>query len=591
LMDPLGLVVLDDQIFLNRVVKRGLDIGVFTRDRADEIIRVSVAMANKYVLEKEVDFRSAEELARVQQTILKLIGVGLEMRAKGDPDLGVSVLMEDSPVDLFRLAYTRIEKLRRQWQLLQEDHRVEILVSMDEYQCMTDLTCQRLSNMSVFSDAETEAIRSAKLGDELFSTVAVLNYYEQELAHFEFIRRLKNLLPFGLLNKSPNVRAENLAEVDCLRAALVNTLIISGFVESADPVAVTLADVRKFLEMLDRPESPELFPEDFENALLDLIHELGSGLDESEAALLTREIVQLGQDLLSTIMKESHAVNSVSETAFFKRWCRLAVLSDGLDPLSRILSTDGPIDEFDIAIIAEQFANRPEDDGLDLAAKLPWERLRPDQVIRLFHDAPQYQAAFARAVSLANFGASELVDLLEVIESGTVLKKLRPALEKVIPNLVFSLEDLESLAALLDKPAAGLIRKAKIPADYDAGRIFTEFREGSEQLRRALLLSSWGSAVFPELVLDACVLSPTFIKKFVKDLAVSDVGPFLAAANGGRKPKIRDPKAEKPRPQFKSEELNVLFDSLTPPRKKAALTYFQEQSNRAAKTGPVRSRG
>ena len=75
-MDSFGLVVHDPQSFLAKTVNYGMDEGIFTRDRADEIIRISVAMANKYVLHKEVDFRSTEELAKVQETILKLVETG-----------------------------------------------------------------------------------------------------------------------------------------------------------------------------------------------------------------------------------------------------------------------------------------------------------------------------------------------------------------------------------------------------------------------------------------------------------------------------------------------------------------------------------
>ena len=117
-MDSFGLVVHDEQNFLAKTVQFGLEQGIFTRDRADEIIRISVAMANKYVLHKEVDFRSTEELAKVQETILKLIGVGLEIKSGDDMEDGINFLMEVSPVDLFRIAHTRVEKLRHRWQQL-----------------------------------------------------------------------------------------------------------------------------------------------------------------------------------------------------------------------------------------------------------------------------------------------------------------------------------------------------------------------------------------------------------------------------------------------------------------------------------------
>ena len=110
-METYGLVAHDDKSFLAKVVELGIQKGELSRDRADEIVRMSVAMANKYVLQKEIDFRSVEQLAKVQQTVLKLVGLGLEIKSEGDADEGVFHLKERSPVDLFRLAYTRIESL------------------------------------------------------------------------------------------------------------------------------------------------------------------------------------------------------------------------------------------------------------------------------------------------------------------------------------------------------------------------------------------------------------------------------------------------------------------------------------------------
>ena len=295
-MDTLGLVVHDEQTFLTKVVNTGMEQGIFTRDRADEIIRISVAMANKYVLQKEVDFRSTEELARVQETVLKLIGVGLEIKSKGEIETGIQLLMDASPVELFRLAYTRIERLRHSWRLLLRDHRIEIMVNADEYQCLADITCQRLSEMSIFSESELHTISSLTLDDELFATLGLVEYYEAELERYEFILRLKKILPFSMLNRSPSVRADNLAEADSIRNALINTLIISGYAESDDPVAITMRDVRYFLEALDPTDTADLFPEDVENAILDVIHELGEGLDEQEGSLLAREIIGSAQN-------------------------------------------------------------------------------------------------------------------------------------------------------------------------------------------------------------------------------------------------------------------------------------------------------
>ena len=119
-------------------------------------------------------FRSQDELAKVQETILKLVGVGLEMRCQRDVDEGIRLLMEASPVDLFRVAYTRVSKLRQAWKLLLQDHRVELLISRKEYECLDELSCQRLAEMSIFSETEIETIKSLTLGDELFSSLGVV---------------------------------------------------------------------------------------------------------------------------------------------------------------------------------------------------------------------------------------------------------------------------------------------------------------------------------------------------------------------------------------------------------------------------------
>ncbi|MEJ2715961.1 MAG: hypothetical protein P8182_02295 [Deltaproteobacteria bacterium] len=525
-MDPLGLVVVEDQIFLSRVVNSGMEQGIFTRDRADEIIRISVAMANKYVLRKEVDFRSTYELAKVQETIMKLVGVGLEIKSKGVVEEGVRLLMEDSPVDLFRLADTRISKLRQAWKYLLQDHRVEILVSSQEYQCLDDLACQRLSEMSIFSDPELEAISSTKLEDSLFSTLAVVEYYESELERHKFIVSLKDLLPFDLLNRSPSVRAGNLAETDSIREALVNTLIISGYMDSKDPVAVTMDDVRGFLEALDLTDAQsELFPEEIEEVLLDLVQELGEGLAESEAALLAKEIIRIGQHLIETILS----------------------------------------------------ASQPEEAAPEIAADLPWNRLMPDQVIRLFQEFPHRQSAFAMNATLKDFDAAEIVDLLEAT-SAEAVKHLMPSLETAMGNARFTLEDLELIASLPHKEIPWLLRMANPPADYSPSELRGEFREAPASIRRIILYAAWGTDWFPEFLEEAWSLSPDFVKRFVRGLSPAEIGPFLDAASGDQPPHIVKLESEEPRLQFASEELNTLFESLPSTKRKTAVRYFQRGS-------------
>ena len=302
-MDPLGLVVHDQEGFLTKVVNQGMDEGIFTTDRADEIIRISVAMANKYVLQKEVDFRSQDELVKVQETILKLVGVGLEMRTGGDVDEGVRLLMDASPVDLFRVAYTRVSKLRQAWRLLLLDHYVKLLISEKEYECLDELSCQRLAEMSVFSETEIETINSLTLEDELFNSLGIVEYYEGELDRYQFVLRLREILPFELVNRSPNVRASNLSEVDCLREALLNTLIVSAYLEAKDPVTVTLSDIREFLGRLDVTDGADVFPREVEDILVSIIQELGEDLDDHDAALLTKESIRMAQEFFEDYRK------------------------------------------------------------------------------------------------------------------------------------------------------------------------------------------------------------------------------------------------------------------------------------------------
>jgi len=195
-MENYGLVIPDDQSFMARVVELGVQNGILTRDRADEIVRISVAMSNKYVIQKEIDFRSLEQLARVQQTVLKLVGMGLEIKSEGSLEVGVKFLVEVSPVELFRLAYTRTENLRNEWKKLLLNHQIPILVDKEQYSCLSDIACQILSEMSVFTESELYAIQSLKLDDELFTSLTILEYYESELRRYQFILKLRDILPF-----------------------------------------------------------------------------------------------------------------------------------------------------------------------------------------------------------------------------------------------------------------------------------------------------------------------------------------------------------------------------------------------------------
>ena len=301
-MENYGLVIPDDQSFMARVVELGVQNGILTRDRADEIVRISVAMSNKYVIQKEIDFRSLEQLARVQQTVLKLVGMGLEIKSEGSLEVGVKFLVEVSPVELFRLAYTRTENLRNEWKKLLLNHQVPILVDKEQYRCLSDIACQILSEMSVFTESELYAIQSLKLDDELFTSLTILEYYESELRRYQFILKLRDILPFHMLNKSPLVNADNLSEVDSIREALINTLVISGFLETETPVVVTTDEVRAFIGSVDWLSAEDPFPVEIESTVIDVIHELGQGLQEEEASLLAKEVIRSVQNLVTTIV-------------------------------------------------------------------------------------------------------------------------------------------------------------------------------------------------------------------------------------------------------------------------------------------------
>ncbi len=572
-MDSFGLVVRDEQNFLAKTVQFGLEQGIFTRDRADEIIRISVAMANKYVLHKEVDFRSTEELGKVQETILKLIGVGLEIKSAGDMEDGISFLMEVSPVDLFRVAHTRVEKLRHRWKQLLQNHRIEILVSPVEYESLSDIAHQRLSEMSIFTESEIHTIESLTLEDDLFSTLSLLEYYESELERYQYLLKLRKILPFTMLNRSRSVRAENLSEVDSLREALINTLIISMYVDSSDPVSLTIANVRQFLGSLELTQDTDIFPEELEDVLVELIQELGEKLNDHDAALLTKEILRSARKLMETIIGDWETISSKSEGIFFKKWIRLAVISDVPDPIDRLLSSEGPLDEFDFELLVDEFTRRSEDEAVELAQRLPWSRLLPDQTIRLFQEFDSYHEIFASKALLVNFSAHELIDLVEEV-TGDIFEKLVPALRDAIGNRQFTLEDLELFGTLPKSEASLLLRMAQPASDYDGSQIFNRFREGSEIVRQVIFYSSINGDFFPDLFQEAWATDSNFVKKLVKSLSNSEIGPFLLAA-AGRKPRlIKGLKKKTPDLEFRLKEVNNLFRALPSIKKTAAIKFF-----------------
>ncbi|MFH1112281.1 MAG: DUF6178 family protein [Pseudomonadota bacterium] len=569
-MHSLGLVVHDDQTFMTKVVDLGIEQGIFTRDRADEIIRISVAMANKYVLQKEIDFRSTEELARVQETVLKLVGVGLEIKSKGSVEEGVELLMEASPVDLFRLAYTRIEKLRHGWKSLLLNHRVEIMVSAEEYDCLDDLSCQRLAEMSVFSEGEIHAIESLTLEDHLFSTLGLVEYYEAELERYEFILRLKDILPFAHLNRSKSVSGSSLSEVDSVREALIDTLVISAVVDAADPVTVSMDDIRTFLDALDTAEEGEIFSAELEEAAVDLIHELGERLEEREASLLAKEFLETVRKLLETVVTEWETVNSSSEDIFFKRWCRLVLLTGAPDPVDRILAAQDTPDEFDFEILVERLGGLRGKDARAFIKRLPWQAMSPGQVMRLFHGFHDCQKQFADYVTLDGFGALELIDLLEGLDRPT-LNTLKPKIRRVLGSGRFTLEDLDLLVAPPHADLLSLLLSANPPGGTDVEHVLQEFREGTKTRRQVILYSCVNSDFFPLFFSEAWDTDPDFVKRQAKAIPRKQIAAFLLAAAGGRKPSLVESPKKTPGLDFRSREINELFNSLPAAKRKAVI--------------------
>ncbi len=298
------------------------------------------------------------------------------------------------------------------------------------------------------------------------------------------------------------MRAENLSEVDSLREALINTLIISMYVDSRDPVSVTTREVRQFLGSLELSQETDIIPQDLEDVLVELIQELGEKLDDHEASLLTKEILRSARKLMETVIEDWETVNSKAEGTFFKRWIRLVVLSDVPDPIDRILSSEGALDEFDFEMVVDQFTRKSKTEALKLAKHLPWERLLPDQTIRLFQEFDAYQEIFASKAVLSNFSAHELVDLVEEVDAD-VFKKLLPALDGSISERQFTLEDLELFSTLPKSEASILLRMAQPPSDYDSAQILIRFREGSETLRQVIFYACIKADFFPQLFQEA----------------------------------------------------------------------------------------
>ena len=575
-MEKFGLVIHDEQSFIARVVERGIQQGKLAHERADEIVRISVAMANKYVLQNEIDFRSVEQLARVQQTVFKLVGIGLEIKSKGEIDEGVAYLMDLTPVDLFRLAYTRIVSLRNEWKKLLLNDRIQILVNSKEYDCLSELACQTLAKMSVFNEGELYSIKSLTLEDDLFTSLSILEYYESELNRYQFILKLKDALPFKMLNRSPFVIAENLSEVDSIREALINTLVISGYLETKTPIALSVLEIREFLESIDWNLVEEPFPFQIEGAVIDVIHELGHGMSEDEASLLAKEIIRTIQKMVTTIVNDWKTVSSPSPAIFFKRWERIVILSDKLDELEQLVTASGGFDEFEFETLVERLAGLPVTDLQNVVEHLPWESLTPDQVIRLFHDLRPHQKMLGEYVRLGEFSGPEFIDLLECMDNDSI-KAIVPKIKEAIAVISLELEDLETLASLPEIDQCGVLR-AVAPPQLDRGQALVEFRDGSLRIRKILFQSCIRAEFFPDLFFEAWAMDPKFVKREVRSLSVSEIGPFLDSVSSHLPPKADKSSNGEFELEFSSNELNSFYKSLPASKKKAAIRFFMERA-------------
>ena len=571
-MENYGLVIPDDQSFMARVVELGVQNGILTRDRADEIVRISVAMSNKYVIQKEIDFRSLEQLARVQQTVLKLVGMGLEIKSEGSLEVGVKFLVEVSPVELFRLAYTRTENLRNEWKKLLLNHQIPILVDKEQYSCLSDIACQILSEMSVFTESELYAIQSLKLDDELFMSLTILEYYESELRRYQFILKLRDILPFHMLNKSPLVNADNLSEVDSIREALINTLVISGFLETETPVVVTTDEVRAFIGSVDWLSAEDPFPVEIESTVIDVIHELGQGLQEEEASLLAKEVISSVQNLVTTIAHDWKTVNSPLTQVFLKRWARLAILSDTFDEFDQLGMQSGKMDEFEYENLINKMARMSEAEMINLLSLMSWEALTPDQIISLFHDFGPHHGKFVEYVSLREFSGAELIDLMETIEPSS-LKELIPKIKEALASVSLDLEDMEVISSIGEIDSFELLR-ASAPPQLEKGQALLEFRYGNPRIRKILFHSCIGAEFFHDLFLEAWNMDPHFVKREVRSISPREIGRFLELASGRVRPAVVAVENDEFQLQLTDKDISNFFDSLPTTKKKAAIRHF-----------------
>jgi hypothetical protein len=152
-----------------------------------------------------------------------------------------------------------------------------------------------------------------------------------------------------------------------------------------------------------------------------------------------------------------------------------------------------------------------------------------------------------------------------------------PTLGRAFREVHFTFEELEQLAALPYEEAPTLLKMANPPVDLDKKHLLMEFKDGSDRLRQVLFYACWGSDLFPELVNEAWAIDPEFVKRQVKNLPASEIGPFFLFAATVRKPKIPKADAKDPQLNFQPKLLNTLFKSLPVTKRRAAVKFFSKK--------------
>jgi hypothetical protein len=429
-----------------------------------------------------------------------------------------------------------------------------------------------LAEMSIFTDAELHIINSIKLEDELFPSLGLVEYYENEADRYEFFLKLKEILPFDLLNKSSKVRAENLAETDSIREAFINTLILSAYVDSEDPITVSMPDLRSFLADMDKESDASQITDRMEDVVLEIIQELGEDLDEHSASILTREVLRIAQKLLDTIMTDWQTVSSPSAGVFYKRWSRMVILGDAPDPLERILTSGQMLDEFDLEVLLNRILRSSKKEVQALIKRIPWNLMLPDQILRIFATAEGYQGDLAKQVDLEGFSAGEIIDLIEEMDPKAV-KKLMPTLEAILPRMPFSFEELELLSAQALPQIWTLVRWAGPPEGYGFRQIIGELKGASENHKQLLFQSSVTADFFPEFLREVFPIDSAFVKKQMGLFPASEIGPLFLRLNADKPPRSI-PEGGEADADFDDEILDALFTSLPITKKRGAIKYF-----------------